>query len=820
MAPLPPFFPRKERIPMEVRDLNMPVMALRGLTVFPHMSMTFDVERRISVKALERAMEADQEIFLVTQREIGVSQPEEKDLYEMGTISRVTQILRLSPGSVRIMVEGLRRARLRRLWQTEPYLQANVEEVEEPELSQSASHSPRTEALLRQTWNMFREYAQQAGNVTEETLSTVLDSRDPAYLADYVAQNIPLQYTDKQEILEEMRPFIRLRKLNGFLARECNVLSFEHEMEGKVRDQLASAQKEQILRTQIQVLQNELGEGDEDDELEAYRRKITELKLSEEIQEHLLKEVNKLAKQPFGSAEGAVIRNYLDVCLEMPWNHTTKERVSVEAARKTLEKDHYGLEKVKERILETIAVRQMNPDAKGQILCLVGPPGVGKTSIAISVAKALNRKLARISLGGVRDEADIRGHRKTYIGSMPGRIIEAISRSGAMNPLLVLDEIDKLGNDYRGDPASALLEVLDGEQNHSFRDHFLEIPVDLSQVMFITTANTTDTIPRPLLDRMEVIQLPSYTDEEKVEIARRHLLPRQMKEHGLKKGTIRMEESVLRAIIRDYTRESGVRQLERRLAALCRKTDMRLLTEGVKRVSITEEMLPKMLDCQPYPPALHAEREEVGIVNGLAWTEVGGEILEVEVAVMDGSGKLELTGNLGDVMKESAQAALTCLRSRSAELGIQPDFYKTKDIHVHFPEGAVPKDGPSAGIAVATAMLSALTGKKVKASVAMTGEITLRGRVLPIGGLKEKTMAAYRNGIRTVLLPKDNVRDLEEIDQKVRSGLEFIPVGTVDQVFAAALCRESEPARAESPAVAAFAPLSRESVGKDAGLRQ
>ncbi len=803
---------------MEPMTMNIPVLALRGLTVFPHMSLTFDVERRISITALERAMEADQEIFLVTQREIGVNAPAEKDLYEIGTVSHISQILRLSANSVRVMVEGRYRARLRRLWQTEPFLQANVETLVEEEASEAFRRSPRTEALLRQTWNLFSEYTELAGSVPDEIITTVMDCRDVGYLADFITQNIALRYTDKQEILEEMAPFIRLRKLNGFLARECNVLGFEHEMEGKVRDQLARSQRDQILRTQIRVLQNELGEGeDADDEIDAYRQKIQALELDEDTQKHLLKEVSKLSKQPFGSAEGAVIRNYLDVCLEMPWNTYTKERVSVDAARKVLERDHFGLEKVKERILETIAVRQMNPEGKGQIICLVGPPGVGKTSIAISVAKALNRKLARISLGGVRDEADIRGHRKTYIGSMPGRIIEAISRSGSMNPLLLLDEIDKLGNDYRGDPASALLEVLDSEQNYAFRDHFLEIPVDLSKVMFITTANTSDTIPRPLLDRMEVIQLSSYTDEEKVQIARRHLLPKQMEEHGLKKGSVRISDDVLRAVIRDYTRESGVRLLERRLAAICRKADMRLLTDGVKRMTITENDLPKLLDCQPYPPALHTEKEEIGVVNGLAWTEAGGEILEVEVNVMEGSGKLELTGNLGDVMKESAQAALSCLRSRAAVLGIEADFYKTKDIHVHFPEGAVPKDGPSAGIAMATAMLSALTGRKIKAGYAMTGEITLRGRVLPIGGLKEKTMAAKRNGLHTVLIPKDNVRDLEDIDQTVRAALRFVPVETVDQVFAEMFAAPAKALREEVSA-AAFAPVGREPQGD--GLRQ
>ena len=806
---------------MELSNWNIPVMALRGLTVFPHMNLTFDVERSISIAALERAMETDQDIFLVTQREIGTAVPGEADLYEIGTVSHISQILRLG-NTVRCVVEGSQRARLKRLWQTTPYLQANVEAIPEETYSEAFQHSPRTEALLRQTYTLFTEYAQMAGGVAEEVLTTVMDSRDPGFLADYIAQNINLRYTDKQEILEEFSPYIRLRKLNGFLARENNVLGFEHEMESKVRDQLVRSQREQILRTQIRVLQNELGEGEESetDELTAYREKITALKLNEETEKHLLKEVSKLSKQPFGSAEGAVIRNYLDVCLEMPWNTTTKERLSVEAARKVLEKDHFGLEKVKERILETIAVRQMNPDAKGQILCLVGPPGVGKTSIAISVAKALNRKLARLSLGGVRDEADIRGHRKTYIGAMPGRIIEAISRSGSMNPLLLLDEIDKLGSDYRGDPASALLEVLDSEQNYAFRDHFLEIPVDLTKVMFITTANTTDTIPRPLLDRMEVIRLTSYTDEEKLQIARRHLLPKQMAAHGLKKGSLRIGDDVIRAIIRDYTRESGVRLLERRLAAVCRKADMRLLTGDVKRVAVTEKELPKLLDCQPYPPSLHTDREEVGVVNGLAWTEAGGEILEVEVNVMEGSGKLELTGNLGDVMKESAQAALSCLRSRAAALGIEADFYKTKDIHVHFPEGAVPKDGPSAGIAVTTAMLSALTGRKIRAGIAMTGEVTLRGRVLAIGGLKEKTMAALRNGIGTVLIPKDNVRDLEEIDQTVRAALHFVPVETVDQVFAAALCGEVATPNHEERPVAAFAPIPSREAGGDAALRQ
>ena len=810
---------------MELTTWNIPVLALRGLTVFPHMNLSFEVERLISIQALEHAMETDQKVFLVTQREIGVSAPQEQDLYEIGTVSRITQILRTSPTSVRVMAEGETRARLKRLWQTTPYLQANVEAIPEEEESPSFIRSPRTEALLRQTINLFGEYAQQAGGVPEEVQTTVLDSRDLGYLADYIAQNINLRAEDKQEILEELNPYLRLKRLNRILAHENDVLSFEREMEGKVRAHLEQSQREQILRTQIKVMQNELGDsGDDDDELEDYRSRILELKLSEDTEKHLLKEVTKLSKQPFGSAEGAVIRNYLDVCLEMPWNTETKERLSVEAVRKALDKDHFGLEKVKERILETLAVRQMNPEGRAPIICLAGPPGVGKTSIAISIAKALNRKLARLSLGGVRDEADIRGHRKTYIGSMPGRVIEAISRCGSMNPLMLLDEIDKLGNDYRGDPASALLEVLDSEQNSSFRDHFLEIPVDLSRVMFITTANTTSTIPRPLLDRMEVIELGSYTDEEKLQIAKQHLLPKQLKENGLKKTQLRLGDDTIRAIIRDYTRESGVRQLERQLAKVCRKADMRLLTGDVKRITVTEKDLHDALGAAPYPPALHTETEEVGVVNGLAWTEAGGEILEVEVNVMDGTGKLELTGNLGDVMKESVQAALSCLRSRAVQLGIDPEFYKKKDIHVHFPEGAVPKDGPSAGIAIATALTSALTDRKINAHLAMTGEITLRGRVLPIGGLKEKTMAALRNGVRTVIIPRDNVRDLDEIDQTVRSALRFVPVKTVDEVLSEALVPQTAKLpvlREEMPeTAAAFAPIPAAQSGGDAVLRQ
>jgi len=797
---------------MEHATINLPILALRGLTIFPNCILTFDVEREISIRALERAMESDQQIFLVAQREINVAAPGEKDLYEVGTISVIRQILRISDTAVRVLTEGRSRARLRRLWQTEPYLQGNVEPMREmtPRISDF-----QLEALLRQTYVNFNDYAEHSPRMSEDVGVAIVDDRDPGHLADFIAQNIPLRHQDKQLILEEERPVPRLKKINELLAREAEVLGYEQELEGKIRQQMGEVQRDHIIREQIRLLQRELGE-DEDSELTEYRQKIQEKKLTEEIEKKLLKEVERLGKQPYSSAEASVIRNYLDTCLEMPWGEETKERASVAAARKILDRDHFGLEKVKERILEFIAVRQINPNAKGQIICLVGPPGVGKTSIAISVATALNRKLARLSLGGIRDEADIRGHRKTYIGAMPGRIINAISQSGSMNPLLLLDEIDKMGSDYKGDPASAMLEVLDGEQNYAFRDHFLEIPVDLSKVLFITTANTTATIPRPLLDRMEVIELSSYTDEEKLEIAKKYLLPKQMKEHGITKNALRVSDEAIRSIISGYTRESGVRSLERQMGKLCRKTAMLLVSKTVKRLTVTPDKLEELLGTRRFAaPVL--DKDPVGVVNGLAWTEVGGELLEVEVNVMEGSGKLELTGNLGDVMKESAHAAISCIRSRAAALGVETDFYKTKDIHIHFPEGAVPKDGPSAGIAITTAVVSALTGKKVRSDVAMTGEVTLRGRVLAIGGLKEKTMAAKRSGISTVIIPKENQRDLADIDPVVRSSLRFVAVETIDAVLAEALCLPISPVVREE-AVAAFLPV--ESAVKETSLRQ
>ena len=783
---------------MEQTTMNIPVLALRGLTVFPGQTTGFDVEREISMLALNNAMEEGKDIFLVTQRELSVMRPDESDLYTVGTVAHVLQIIKTSETTVRVVVRGMGKGRINRLWQTRPFLQANVVLVEDDFPGRMTS---RVEAVMRQTYAIFGEYKEMVPDLSDEIVATVLDCNDPGRLADYIGYSINLRHTDRQRILEELHPVKRLQLVNEILTHELDVISLEVEMEKKVRDRVGRVQKDMILREQVKVLQHELGD-DGDEEIQEYTEKIEKLLVSEEIEQKLMKEVARLSKQPFGSAEASVIRNYLDTCLEMPWGRETKERANVDKARAILDRYHYGLDKVKERILEHIAVRQIHPGAKGKIICLVGPPGVGKTSIAISVAKAMNRKLCRISLGGVRDEADIRGHRKTYIGAMPGRIVEGLIRSGSMNPLLVLDEIDKLGNDMRGDPASALLEVLDSEQNGTFRDHFLEIPVDLSRVMFITTANTMDTIPRPLLDRMEVIELGSYTDEEKVEIAHRHLIPKQLKEHGLQKRQLSISDDAIRRIISGYTRESGVRVLEREIGAICRKTAMKIAAKDVKRVSVTHDVLKDFLGVVRYTDSMYLRQNEVGVVNGLAWTQVGGEILEVEVNVMDGSGKLELTGNLGTVMQESAKTALSCLHSRCEQLGIEKDFYKTKDIHIHFPEGAVPKDGPSAGIAITTAMLSALTGRKVRRDVAMTGEVTLRGRVLPIGGLKEKTMAALRSGVGTVIIPRENEKDLEEIDQTVRMKLHFVAVDAVEEVFSAALvtdpCRKTE-ATKETP---------------------
>lgn len=783
----PPFF-QKDVISVIQRNtpVVMPTLALRGLTIFPSMLLHFDVGRESSIKALDEAMASGQPIFLVAQRDLSAEEPGRRDLFDIGTVSNVRQILRLPGDNVRVMVEGVARGRLVNLFQTAPYLMAEVEEIAPVGETRS---TPRTEALIRRTYDLFETYTELAPKMTPDILLAVLASEDPGYIADYIAQNIVMRSGDKQSILEELRPMRRLEKLSQILHREVEILELEQDMQGRVRENISRGQRDYYLREQLKVIQEELGEDPSGDaELAEYTKRIHDAKLPGEVEEKLKKEVSRLGKQPYGSAEASVSRNYLDICLELPWTKKTKERVDVAAARKALDADHFGLTKVKERMLEFLAVKQLAPELKGQIICLVGPPGVGKTSIAMSIAHAMNRKLARISLGGIHDEAEIRGHRKTYVGAMPGRVITAIKQAGSANPLLLLDEIDKLASSVHGDPSSALLEVLDAEQNSTFRDHFLELPFDLSDVMFITTANTTETILRPLLDRMEVIELTSYTDEEKLQIAKTHLLPKELKRHGLKKNRLKLTDDAIRELIGGYTRESGVRLLERELGALCRKVAMRVVTDDVKSISVTGDSLEEYLGIRKYHPERLPKTEQVGVVNGLAWTSVGGELLEVEVNVVPGTGKIELTGNLGDVMKESAHAALSYIRSRCVQLGVEEDFYKTKDLHVHFPEGAVPKDGPSAGVAITVAMVSALTERPVKRGIAMTGEITLRGRVLPIGGLKEKTMAALRNGIRTVLIPSENEKDLEEIDQSVRAALHFVPVEQADAALAEALC--------------------------------
>ena len=770
-----------------------PVLALRGLAVFPKQTVHFDVGRDKSVKALEEAMKRDQKILLSPQFDLEIEDPGYEDLAAIGTVGQIKQVLRAPGENTRVLVEGLFRANLKDLIRTGPYLEGHVEAISEVEPVGSA----REKALCRRAINVYSDYLTLVDHPSQSLLLRLMASQDCGYVADTIAQNSGIEFSDKAEMLELLDPQLRLEWCIHALLEEIQVLKLEDEIQDKTRAEMDQQQRDYYLREQIKVMQDELGDGDDASEIDSYEKDILALKLPEDTEKKLLKDVDRLKKQPFGSSEGAVLRGYLDTVLELPWNVTTKERVDVAAAKRILDKDHFGMEKVKERILETLAVRKMAPEMPPQILCLVGPPGVGKTSVAYSIARSLNRKLARISLGGVRDEADIRGHRKTYVGAMPGRIITALTQAGSMNPVLLLDEVDKMGSDYRGDPSAALLEVLDAEQNKTYRDHYLEIPVDLSNVMFITTANTLDTVPRPLLDRMEVIELGSYTDEEKLMIAKDHLVPKQLEKHGLKKSQLRLSDDAIREIIRCYTRESGVRSLERLLAQICRKADKMLLDDAeLQRVKVTGANLEDFLGVRKFLPDRLPEGDQVGLVTGLAWTSVGGETLEVEVNVMDGSGKLELTGNLGDVMKESAHAALSYIRANAAKLGVPGDFYKTKDIHVHFPEGAVPKDGPSAGVTVCTAMVSALTGQTVRQDVAMTGEISLRGRVLPIGGLKEKTMAAMRHGIHTVVIPEDNVRDLEEIDQTVRRALTFVPAKTVDTVLETALNRPQEAAPA------------------------
>ena len=767
----------------------MPVLALRGMTVFPEQTVHFDIGRIKSALALDAAMKKDQILFLAPQKNILQEDPDVRGLYSVGTVVQVKQILKTQGENIRVLVTGMYRAQIMDLTQKEPYMAGTIEEVEEHEVAENL----RTRALRREANGLYGIYLDLVERPSQSIQLKIMASNSCGYIADAIGQNSGIEYTDKAKLLCQLNPVRRLEMAVQMLRQEVEMLQIESDIQEKTKATIDQDQKDYYLRQQMRVIRDELGEGSDTSDRSDYERKIKALHLDETSEEKLLKDVDRMLKQPFGSSEAAVLRNYLDTVLELPWNKRTKERVDIAAARKILDHDHFGLEKVKERILESLAVRKMAPEMPPQILCLVGPPGVGKTSIAYSIAKSLNRKMARIALGGVRDEADIRGHRKTYVGAMPGRILTAMTQAGSMNPLLLLDEVDKMGSDYRGDPSAALLEVLDGEQNKTYRDHYLEIPFDLSDVMFITTANTLDTIPRPLVDRMEIIELNSYTDEEKVMIAKNHLLPKQIGKHGLKKTQLRLSDDALREIIQCYTRESGVRNLERCLADICRKTAMKLLEEEApKRITVTGGNVDEFLGARKFLPDRIHSADQVGLVTGLAWTSVGGDTLEVEVNVMDGTGKLELTGNLGDVMKESAHAALSYIRANAAKLGVPSDFHKTKDIHVHFPAGAVPKDGPSAGVTVCTAMVSALTGVSVRRDVAMTGEISIRGRVLPIGGLKEKTMAALRHGIRTVIIPKDNERDLAEIDQTVRKSLNFITAQTVDTVLDAALNKTAE----------------------------
>ena len=768
---------------------KMPILALRGLAVFPDQTIHFDVGRMKSVQALDAAMKQNQTLFLIPQKDMLVDDPRLIDLYAVGTVAKVKQVLKTQGENLRVLVTGICRGKIMELSQSEPYLSGIVESIPVPE----SGDSLRAHALRREAVALYSQYLQMSEHPAQSIYLRMMSSENTGFLADAIAQNSGIDFPDKAKLLCQLNPVRRLEAAVRLLRQEVEMLRLESDIQEKTRSAIDQNNRDYYLREQIKVIREELGEGDDENEFETYTQKIRELKLAEEHEKKLLKDVSRLKKQPFGSSEGAVLRNYLDIILELPWNTTTKERIDVAAARKILDHDHFGLEKVKERILEIIAVRQMAPQMPPQIICLVGPPGVGKTSISNSIARCLNRKMARISLGGVHDEADIRGHRKTYVGAMPGRIMTAMTQAGSSNPLLLLDEIDKMGSDYRGDPSAALLEVLDAEQNHTYRDHYLEIPYDLSDVLFITTANTLDTVPRPLLDRMEIIELGSYTDEEKLMIAKNHLIPKQLNKHGLKKSQLRITEEAIREIITCYTRESGVRSLDRCFGEICRKTAIQIVSqETPKRITVTGSNLESFLGVRKFLPDRLPCMDQVGLVTGLAWTSVGGETLEVEVNVMDGTGKLELTGNLGDVMKESAHAALSYIRTNAQKLGVPTDFYKTKDIHVHFPEGAVPKDGPSAGVTMCTAIVSALTNTTVRRDVAMTGEISLRGRVMRIGGLKEKTMAALRHGIRTVIIPADNERDLEEIDQTVRRQLNFISAQRVETVLEAALNHTSE----------------------------
>lgn len=801
----------------------LPVLPLRGLVAFPETLIHFDVGRLMSMKALEASMKENQKIFLTAQRDVSTDVPGMDDLYHVGTICSIKQILRLPGDNIRVLVQGTSRAKVIAFHENEEdnCLYADVVRVD---TMPGRASEKRKQALVRTLQESIEEYAQLSSHVSRDIVLTIMDNDDPGYLSDYAAQNIPISYQVKQELLEELHDVHRLEYLTKVISGEIEILRIEGDLQDKLKAAVDKNQREYYLREQMKVIQDELGEPGSEDEADEYRDRIRSLGLEPDSEEKLLKEVARMEKLQPLSAESGVVRNYLDIVLDLPWNKTTPEKHDLAAARKILDKDHYGLEKVKERIMEFLAVKAIAPELKGQVLCLVGPPGVGKTSIARSVAEAMGRSYARLSLGGVRDEADIRGHRKTYIGAMPGRIMTAITQAGSKNCLLLLDEIDKMGADGRGDPSSAMLEVLDTAQNNAFRDHFIELPFDLSDVLFVTTANDLGAIPRPLLDRMEVIELGSYTEEEKAEIAIRHLLPKQLKTHGLKKSNISLKHDVMTYIISAYTREAGVRRLERLLAKICRKIAHKIASEQQenpdkkirRRISITRANIEDYLGNPRFKKDNVSTRDQVGVVNGLAWTSVGGEMLEVEVAVIPGTGHLEITGNLGDVMKESAKAAMTYVRSIASMMDIDAKFYKENDIHIHFPEAAIPKDGPSAGVTMTTALVSALTDIPVRHDVAMTGEVSIRGRVLPIGGLKEKTMAAYRSGMKTVIVPAENEPDLQDIEPVVRENVQFVTAETMQTVLDTALCKKTgEQALEQLPL-----PMAGVQKAQDNGLRQ
>ncbi|MBD2860969.1 endopeptidase La [Paenibacillus oceani] len=764
---------------------RLPLLPLRSLIVYPSMVLPLDVGREKSVKALEQAMVDDEMILLCSQSEINIEEPQKDDIYQIGTISKVRQMLKLPNGTIRVLVEGVVRAEIVEYVSNTDYYEVTVKELPEQETT-----DPEIDALMRTVRNQFEHYINLSKKVTPETLAAISDIHEPGRLADVITSHLPLKIKDKQEILETVEVRERLEKLLNFLSNEREVLELERKINQRVKKQMEKTQKEYYLREQMKAIQKELGEKEgRAGEAEELRSQLEEAGVPEKVREKIDKEIDRLEKMPATSAEGAVIRNYVDWLLALPWSKRTEDDLDINKAEDVLNEDHYGLEKPKERVLEYLAVQQLVQKMKGPILCLVGPPGVGKTSIARSIARSLNRNFIRISLGGVRDEAEIRGHRRTYVGAMPGRIIQGLKNAGSNNPVMLLDEIDKMSMDFRGDPASALLEVLDPEQNGTFSDHYIELPFDLSNVMFVTTANAVHNIPRPLLDRMEMLYIPGYTELEKLQIGIRYLLPKQIKDHGLTVDQVRIGEETLMKVVREYTREAGVRNLEQQIATLCRKSAKEIVSGEKTTIEITPDNLKDYLGPAKFRVNLADQNDQVGAVNGLAWTEVGGDTLVIEVTVMPGSGKLTLTGKLGDVMKESAQAAFSYTRSKAEQLSIAPDFHEKNDIHIHIPEGAIPKDGPSAGITMATALISALTNIPVSKSVAMTGEITLRGRVLPIGGLKEKSLAAHRAGVKKILLPKDNEKDLQDIPETVRNELTFVPVHHMDQVLEHALVR-------------------------------